>query len=76
MKSRVDKQGRIVILKKGMERYNLPAGSELDMACLEDKIELIPTSEETDLAMIELNHPCRTGHAEAHRLRRLDLRYE
>lgn len=61
MKARLDKQGRIVIPKEAREKYKLVDEGDLEVICREDKIELVPISEETDPAVLALKEPCRTG---------------
>jgi len=62
----IDKQGRIVIPKEIREKYGLSEDCKLALVPREDKIELIPLVEESDLAICSLKEPCETGDPEAH----------
>jgi AbrB family looped-hinge helix DNA binding protein len=62
----IDKQGRLVIPKKVRKKYGLSEGGKLELVPREDVIELIPLSEESDLAIRYLKGPCETGDPKAH----------
>ena len=61
----IDKQGRIVIPKEIREKYGLSEKGKLELVAREDAIELIPLTEEDDLAIHSLREPCKTGNPEA-----------
>ncbi|HKM60035.1 MAG TPA: AbrB/MazE/SpoVT family DNA-binding domain-containing protein [Candidatus Bathyarchaeia archaeon] len=65
MEVAIDKQGRIVIPKEIREKYGLLQEGKLELVAREDAIELIPLTEEDDLAIHSLREPCKTGNPEA-----------
>ncbi|MGO8805923.1 MAG: AbrB/MazE/SpoVT family DNA-binding domain-containing protein [Candidatus Bathyarchaeia archaeon] len=65
MEVAIDKQGRIVIPKEIREKYGLSQEGKLALVAREDAIELIPLTEEDDLAIRSLREPCKTGSPEA-----------
>ncbi|MGD0203525.1 MAG: AbrB/MazE/SpoVT family DNA-binding domain-containing protein [Candidatus Bathyarchaeia archaeon] len=65
MEVAIDKQGRIVIPKEIREKYGLSQEGKLELVAREDAIELIPLTEEDDLAIRSLREPCKTGSPEA-----------
>lgn len=65
MEVAIDKQGRIVIPKEIREKYGLSEDGRLELVAREDTIELIPLTEEDDLAIRSLKEPCTTGNPEA-----------
>ena len=62
----IDKQGRIVIPKEIREKYSLSEDTKLELIAREGTIELIPLTEEDDIAVRSLKEPCKTGNPEAH----------
>ncbi len=62
----IDKQGRIVIPKEIREKYGLSKDGKLELVARENAIELIPVTEEEDLAIRSLKEPLKTGSVEAH----------
>jgi len=61
----IDKQGRIVIPKEIRDKYGLSEDDKLELVAREDVIELIPLTDEYDLAIRSLREPCKTGNPEA-----------
>jgi AbrB family looped-hinge helix DNA binding protein len=61
----IDKQGRIVIPKEIRDKYGLLDDSKLEIVAREDAIELIPLTNEDDLAIRSLREPCKTGNPKA-----------
>jgi AbrB family looped-hinge helix DNA binding protein len=61
----IDKQGRIVIPKEIRDKYGLSEDGKLELIAREDVIELIPLTDENDLAIRSLREPCKTGSPEA-----------
>jgi AbrB family looped-hinge helix DNA binding protein len=61
----IDKQGRIVIPKEIREKYGLSEDGKLELVARENGIELIPLTDEDDLAIRSLREPCKTGNREA-----------
>jgi AbrB family looped-hinge helix DNA binding protein len=61
----IDKQGRIVIPKEIRDKYGLSDDAKLELVAREDVIELIPLTDEDDLAIRSLQEPCKTGNPEA-----------
>ncbi|HSQ49321.1 MAG TPA: AbrB/MazE/SpoVT family DNA-binding domain-containing protein, partial [Candidatus Deferrimicrobiaceae bacterium] len=57
----IDKQGRIVIPKEIREKYGLLDDDKLELVARENAIELIPLTNENDLAIRSLREPCKTG---------------
>ena len=66
MEVAIDKQGRIVIPKEIREKYGLSEDGKLELVARENAIELIPLTEEEDLAMRSLKEPLKTGNPETH----------
>jgi AbrB family looped-hinge helix DNA binding protein len=60
----IDKQGRIVIPKEVREKYGLSDYGKLELIARENTIELIPLTDEDDLAIHSLREPCKTGNPE------------
>ena len=60
----IDKQGRIVIPKEVREKYGLSNDGKLELVARENAIELIPLTNEDDLAIRSLREPCKTGNPE------------
>jgi AbrB family looped-hinge helix DNA binding protein len=60
----IDKQGRIVIPKEVREKYGLSDDGKLELVARENVIELIPLTDEDDLAIRSLREPCKTGNPE------------
>jgi AbrB family looped-hinge helix DNA binding protein len=60
----IDKQGRIVIPKEIREKYGLSNDGKLELVARENTIELIPLTDEDDLAIRSLREPCKTGNPE------------
>jgi AbrB family looped-hinge helix DNA binding protein len=60
----IDKQGRIVIPKEIREKYGLSNDGKLELVARENTIELIPLTDEDDLAIHSLREPCKTGNPE------------
>ena len=60
----IDKQGRIVIPKEVREKYGLSGDGKLELVARENAIELIPLTDEDDLAIRSLREPCKTGNPE------------
>jgi AbrB family looped-hinge helix DNA binding protein len=60
----IDKQGRIVIPKEVREKYGLSDDGKLELVARENTIELIPLTDEEDLAIRSLREPCKTGNPE------------
>jgi AbrB family looped-hinge helix DNA binding protein len=60
----IDKQGRIVIPKEIREKYGLLDDDKLELVARENAIELIPLTNENDLAIRSLREPCKTGNPE------------
>lgn len=65
MEVAIDKQGRIVIPKEIRDKYGLSDDGKLELVAREDVIELIPLTNEDDLAIRSLREPCKTGNPEA-----------
>ena len=65
MEVAIDKQGRIVIPKEIRDKYGLSDECKLELVAREDAIELIPLTDEDDLAIRSLKEPCKTGNPEA-----------
>ena len=61
----IDKLGRIVIPKEIRDKYGLSDDGKLELVAREDFIELIPLTDEDDLAIRSLREPCKTGNPEA-----------
>ena len=64
MEIAIDKQGRIVIPKEIRDKYGLSDEGKLELVAREDAIELIPLTDEDDLAIRSLREPCKTGNPE------------
>ena len=64
MEVAIDKQGRIVIPKEIREKYGLSNDGKLELVARENTIELIPLTDEDDLAIHSLREPCKTGNPE------------
>jgi AbrB family looped-hinge helix DNA binding protein len=60
----IDKQGRIVIPKEIREKYGLSNDGKLELVARENTIELIPLTDEDDMAIHSLREPCKTGNPE------------
>ena len=65
MEVSIDKQGRIVIPKEVRDKYGLSEDGKFELVAREDVIELIPLTDEDDLAIRSLREPCKTGNPEA-----------
>lgn len=65
MEVAIDKQGRIVIPKEIRDKYGLSEEGKLELVAREDFIELIPLTNEDDLAIRSLREPCKTGNPQA-----------
>jgi AbrB family looped-hinge helix DNA binding protein len=64
LKLTIDKQGRIVIPKGVREKYGLLDDGKLELVTRENAIELIPLTDEANLAIRSLREPCKTGNPE------------